>query len=234
MPDFYTDKQGRVRPIRGGGKGAVVVGAVVLGMIASGGGIASVGVGGGTAGGQVSVQTGVGSVRLGGSSAQLRVRKTEGQKSARRGEPGRAWQRMGLRQVKRTPRQQVSCVVASFGQVRTFLARHRCTFLERVLFAVADEAGNVAVVSVAWIGLRNSATARAFRELMDVHGSGDITPLGGPLLDLGEITFTGLRYGSDRDGTAVTVAEAENALGGQFDHDSLDAIAEVAAFLPRV
>ncbi len=44
----------------------------------------------------------------------------------------------------------------------------------------------------------------------------------------------GAEVGSARPATGrVTVAEAENAPGGRFDHDSLDAIAEVAACLPR-
>ncbi|GAA1312380.1 hypothetical protein [Saccharothrix xinjiangensis] len=89
-------------------------------------------------------------------------------------------------------------------------------------------------VSVAWVGLANAREAREFDSLMEIHGSGDITPLGGVLSDPGHVEFTGSRYGSDRDGAAVTVAEAENAAGGQFDHDTLDAIAEVAAHLPRL
>ncbi|MGX7829695.1 hypothetical protein ACTG9Q_31875 [Actinokineospora sp. 24-640] len=233
VPDFFTDKQGRVRPIRGkSGKSAVIGGVLALGVFASGGGFGSLGVGGGAVGGQVAAHGVVGSVRLGGAPGQLRARKIAGQKAAPHSAK-RAWQRMGLREVKRTAKQQASCVATSFGQVRDFLTRHRCTYLERVLFTVGDDAGNTAVVSVAWVGLADRGSARQFRNLMDVQGSGDITPLGGPLLNLGEITFTGLRYGSVLNRTAVTVAEAENALGGQFDHESLDAIAEVAAYLPR-
>ena len=232
---FYTDKQGRVRPIRGkGGTGAVVAGVAALGIFAAGGGVGTVGAGVGTAAQAGAAEAGVGSVRLGGSSGQLRARKSEGQKAARRGEPEAAWQRMGLRQVKRTVKQQAECLAVSFGEVREFFTAHRCTYLERALFPVADEAGNTAVVSVVRVGLTGAGDARRFQDLMDVHGSGDITPLGGQVLELGEVTFTGLRYGSDRDGAAVTVAEAENAAGGQFDHDTLDAIAEVAAYLPRI
>ncbi|MFC6089757.1 hypothetical protein [Saccharothrix lopnurensis] len=234
MSGFFTDPQGRVRPIRGkkGGAGVVAAGAVALGVFASGGGVGAVGTGAGAAG--TAAEVGVGSVRLGGSSGQLRARRSEGQKAARRGEVEGAWQRMGLRQLKRTAKQQAECVAVSFGQVRQFFTTHRCTHLERVLFAVADEAGNTAVVSVAWVGLTGSREAREFEDLMEVHGSGDITPLGGELLELGGITYTGLRYGSDRDNAGVTVAEAENGPGGQFDHDTLDAIAEVAAYLPRL
>jgi hypothetical protein len=234
MPDFFTDGQGRVRPItkKKGGVGVVVAGVTAVAAFAGGGGAA--GLGGVGAAAPAAAEVGVGSVRLGGSSGQLRARKSEGQKAARREGPEGAWQRMGLRQVKRTAKQQAECVAVSFGQVQQFFTTHRCTYLERVLFAVADEAGNTAVVSVAWVGLTNARDAREFDSLMEIHGSGDITPLGGALLELGHVEFTGLRYGSDRDGAAVTVAEAENAAGGQFDHDTLDAIAEVAAYLPRL
>ncbi|SDM82531.1 hypothetical protein [Allokutzneria albata] len=227
MTDFYTDAQGRVRPIRGKGKGGLVVGAVALGIVASSGGAISVG-GGATA-------SEVGAAQAGSSpSLQLRARKSEGQKAARRGDAAGAWQRMGLRQLRRTARQQAECVTASYGQVREFFARHRCKSLDRMLFPVADKTGNIAVVSVVWVGLVNSNDARKFQTLMDEHGTGDITPLGARLLDLANVTFTGLRYGSDRDGNTVTIAEAENAAGSRFDHDTLDAIAEVAAYLPRV
>ncbi|RKT51826.1 hypothetical protein [Saccharothrix australiensis] len=238
----YTDEQGRFRPIEGkgkgkgkGGAGVVVAGVAALGVLSAGAGAGTgaVGAGAGAVAEAGVAQAGVGSVRLGGSAGQLRARKSEGQRAARRGEPEGAWQRMGLRQVKRTAKQQAECVAVTFGQVREFVATHRCAYLDRVLFAVADEAGNTAVVSVAWVGLAGSADARRFQDLVDVQGSGDITPLGARVLELDDVTFTGLRYGSDRDGAGVAVAEAENGPGGRFDHESLDAIAEVAAHLPR-
>ncbi|SMD21115.1 hypothetical protein SAMN05660733_06184 [Lentzea albidocapillata] len=228
-PDFIT-KNGRVIPITGRGKGkgggAVVAGVLALGVFASSGGAISLG-GGAAGGGSVNVGSGT-------SSAQLRARKADGQKSARKGDVDGAWQRMGLRQLRRTGRQQAECLAASFGEVREFFTRTRCTSLERVLFAVGDGAGNTAVVSVAWVGMASASDARKFHTLMERYGSGDIYPLGASLLDLADIRFTGQRYGSDRDGKSVTIAEAENAGGSGFDHDTLDAIAEVAAYLPRV
>lgn len=234
--EFFTDGQGRVRPItkKKGGVGVVVAGVAAVAAFAGGGGAAGLGGAGAVGPAAAEAEVGVGSVRLGGSSGQLRARKSEGRKAARREGAEGAWRRMGLRQVKRTAKQQAECVAASFGQVREFFTTHRCTHLERVLFAVADEAGNTAVVSVAWVGLANARDAREFDSLMEIHGSGDVTPLAGALLELGHVEFTGLRYGSDRDGAAITVAEAENAAGGQFDHETLDAIAEVAAYLPRL
>jgi hypothetical protein len=221
--DFYTDSKGRVRPIRGKGTGAVVAGALAVGVFATSGG--AVPLSGGAAAGSSAGSS---------SSVQLRARKSEGQKSARKGDVDGAWQRLGVRQLRRTARQQAECLAVSYGEVQEFFTRNRCRSLDRVLFAVGDDAGNTAVVSVVWVGLAGTGDARDFQAVIDVHGSGDIRPLGSPLLDLAEIPFTGLRYGSDRDGTTVTVAEAENAGGGGFDHDTLDAIAEVAAYLPRV
>ncbi|PWK90461.1 hypothetical protein C8D88_101477 [Lentzea atacamensis] len=224
MPGFYTDPQGRVRPIRGKGTSYVVAGALALGVVGSSGGVASIG---GGAGGAAPAGGGT-------SSTQLRARKSDGQKAARKGDANAAWQRMGLRQLRRTARQQAECLAVSFGEVREFFTRTRCTSLERVLFAVTDGAGNVAAVSVVWVGLPSDGDARKFRTLMDRHGSGDIRPLGSAVLGLADIQFTGLRYGSDRDGKRVTAAEAENATGNGFDHETLDAIAEVAAYLPPV
>jgi hypothetical protein len=223
MPDFYTDSQGRVRPIRGKGTGVVVAGALAVGVFATSGG--AVPLSGGSAAGDAA----------GGSpSIQLRARKSDGQKAARKGDTDSAWQRMGVRQLRRTVRQQAECLAASFGEVQEFFTRHRCRSLDRVLFALGDEVGNTAVLSVVWVGLADAGDAREFKAVIDRHGSGDVRPLGSPLLDLAEVPFTGLRYGSDRDGATVTVAEAENAGGGGFDDDTLDAMAEVAAYLPRV
>lgn len=226
MTDFIT-KNGKVIPLNGGGgggkkgAGVVVAGALALTVVAGTGGAGSFG--------------GLGATEVGpgGSSLRLGPRKAEGQKAARKGDAEGAWQRMGMKQLKRTARQQAECVAVSFGEIREFFIRNRCTSLERVLFAVGDGAGNTAAVSVVWVGLASTGDAREFETVMNRHGSGDVHPLGSHLLDLAEIHFTGLRYGSDRDGKSVTIAEAETA-GGRIDHDTLDALAEVAAHLPRV
>ena len=219
----WITKNGKRIYIKDKGTGAVVAGVVALGVFASAGGAVSLG-GGGV----------VGEVAGSEVSVQLRARKAEGQKAARKGDNHGAWQRMGLRQVRQSVRQQAECVAVSFGEVREFFTRTRCSSLERMMFAIVDEAGNTAVVSVVWVGLGTAGDARDFEALMDRQGSGDIRPLGAPVLEMADVEFTGLRYGSDRDGKSVTVAEAENALGSGFDHDTVDAIAEVAAYLPRI
>ncbi|MEU4801039.1 hypothetical protein [Actinosynnema sp. NPDC023587] len=228
MPGFFTDPQGRVRPIRGrGGGAAVAAGVLALGVYASGGAAT----GGGVAGEVAGEAAGAGG---GSSSSALRARRSEGQKTARKGDPDGAWRSMRVRQVRRTARQWAGCQAVSYGEVREFFARTPCTSLERAAFALVDEAGNAAVVSVVWVGMAGAGDARSLKGVMDDHGSGDIRPLGAAALESADVEFTGLRYGSDQDGGTVTFAEAENLPGSGFDHDTLDALAEVAAFLPRV
>ncbi|MCS7479372.1 hypothetical protein ACFFQW_24945 [Umezawaea endophytica] len=226
---FFTDKSGKVRPLsgkkkkkKGGGGTVVVAGVLALGMVGYGGGGALMGSGGGGGGAG------------GGASpaVDLRVRKAEGQKSARKGDSADAWRRMGVRELRREGRRQVECLTASHGRVREFLARVPCASLDRIIVAVGDDVGTSAVVSVAWVGFRRAADVRDFKSVIDVDGSGDVRPLGSALLGLADIAFTGRYYGSDVQGTSLTVAEAENATGA-FDPEALDALAEVAAYLPR-
>lgn len=218
---FFTDPQGRVRPIngkRGKGGAAVVAGVLALGLLDS----AGVSGGGGL---PASVTGGSGGV-------SVAARKVEGQKAAKRGDRDGAWQRMGMRRLNQVVRQQAECLSVSHGEIREFFTHTPCTSLDRMVLAVGDDASNSAVVSVVWVGFRGTRDMRAFKRIMDRHGSGDIHPLGASLLGLAGITFTGLNYGTDVDGSSIAVAEAETATGS-FDHEALDALAEVAAYLPR-
>ncbi|ONI86874.1 hypothetical protein ALI22I_24580 [Saccharothrix sp. ALI-22-I] len=168
----------------------------------------------------------------GGPGASVAARKAEGGDLARRGDAEGAWRRMGLHGLKQTAKQQTECVAASFGGVREFLQQSGCTSMDRVLFTVGDDAGNSAVIAVAWVGFSSRGDARKFQDLMDASGTGDVTPLGGGMVGLADIAFSGDNYGSDRDRTTVTVAEAEVA-AGYVTPEVLDALAEVAAQLPR-
>jgi hypothetical protein len=162
----------------------------------------------------------------------VEARKAEGEELARRGDAEGAWRRMGLRELKRTEKQQADCVAASFGGVREFLRRTGCTSMDRVLFAVGDDAGNSAVIAVAWVGFDSRGDAREFQDVVDAPGTGDVKPLGAAQVGLADIAFSGANYGSGRDRTTVTVAEAEIATG-YLTPEVLDALAEVAAQLPR-
>lgn len=88
------------------------------------------------------------------------------------------------------------------------------------------------MVSVVWIGFRSKGDAEAFKRLDDVHGTGDIKPLAGALLGLADVRFTGHHYQSRPDGRVTVTAEAE-AADGHLSGDLLDAVADVAVWLPR-
>jgi hypothetical protein len=166
------------------------------------------------------------------ASQNLSTKKANGRESARKGDRDGALQRMGLRRLKETSKQDLECLVNSFGQVREFFLRTPCRSLDRLLFGFADDAGNVAVVSVAWVRMHSTAQSRKFQTVDDEYGTGNVTPLGGALLDMADIRFTGQHYASRRDGDTVVIVEAEPA-AGQLPDDLLDAVAEVTALLPR-
>lgn len=203
----------------GAGKaGAVVVAGVLAMSVAAGSGGLSLG--GGT------------SAAVDSAGTNLTKARSEGRKSARKGDVDGAWRQVNMRTLKRTAKPALECVSHSFGQVRDHFVRNPCKSLDRTLFAIGDDRGNVAVVSVAWVGFRNRREAGEFKKLIDVHGTGDITPLATPLLDLADIRFSGLHYQSRPDGSTIVIAEAETA-SGQVPGDVLDAVADMASWLPR-
>jgi hypothetical protein len=206
----------------GKGGGFVVAAALVAAVALAGGGVGTGSLGRSPSGG--------GSDPAAGRS--IGVRKVEAQKAARTGNADEAWRRMGMRRLRREAKRDLRCVASSFGQVRGFLVRHPCRSLERVLFAIGDDRGNVVVVSVAWVGFRTRRDAREFQRLEDVHGTGDITPLAGALLDLADIRFTGRHYRSRPAGSTTVVAETEPATGRVGD-EMLGALADVAVLLPH-
>jgi hypothetical protein len=207
----------------GSGKSAGFVAAVVLaGAVAVGGLGGATTLGGSSGGGVVDSAT----------AHNLSTKKAEGKKSARNGDANEAWRRMNMRTLKRAAKQDLQCLAHSFGQVREFFGRNPCKSLDRVLYGVGDDQGNTVVISVAWVSFRSRSDARAFKALDDVHGSGDVTPLASTLLELANIRFTGHHYQSRLNGDTVVIAETEVAKG-QISNDVLDAVADVAVWLPH-
>ncbi|WP_110336898.1 hypothetical protein [Prauserella flavalba] len=175
-----------------------------------------------------------GSLGSGASSTagkNLVVRKADSKKSARAGRIDEAWGRLGMRTLRKATRKHAECVRHSFGEVRQFLTRTPCTSLDRALFTVGD-GDDAVVVSVAWVGFRTRTQAVRFQSLIDVHATGDISPLGGELVGAAGVRFTGHNYDSQLNRTVLTVAKAE-PLSGEFSADDLDTVAEVAALSPR-
>ncbi|GGM51018.1 hypothetical protein GCM10012275_22370 [Longimycelium tulufanense] len=221
MPDFFTDPQGRVRPITGkSGKSGKVVAATVLAV--------SVAAGGGALGG--------GAASIGGATESavaqgLRAKTAKSRKAAHRGKHDEAWRHMGLRRIKRVARRELRCVPHSFGDTQKFFMQTPCRSLQRSLLAVSDAHDNIIAVSVAWVRMRNAGDATRLRGLVDTYGTGNITPIAGNALELQGIRFIGKHYDSRQDGALFVMAEA-TPVAGQPDPELMDAVAAVAMEFP--
>jgi hypothetical protein len=144
---------------------------------------------------------------------------------------GQSWEQKGIKYIQRAAESDISCVVASHGRVQRFLANVPCRSLRRYIFAGADSSGNIGVVSLVKVEMYDKAEAVEFKHLLDLPGTGDITPLGVEILKQVGITFTGMHYDSKLDGSTVVAAEAEPA-GGPSTAMSLKNMASVALGAP--
>lgn len=201
--------QGRRRP--GGGRGSSCA---ELGGIAGG-----VGAGGTTA-------ESLGSVS--GSSARVAQAKS----AARKGRSDDAWRILRLRKIREDPDHPLDCAVHSYGQVHDFFVRNPCQSLDRVLFTLADPAGNTFVVSVSWVRMRQPGDVWRLEQLIDVDGTGSIAPLGFGLLREQGVRFTGTPFESRPDGKVLVVAEGA-AVSGRPDAEFFASVIEVAVELRR-
>jgi hypothetical protein len=233
---FRTLEDGRVVPIDEGSGAKVFVAGVAVAAV----------VGGGTAaglGGAASVESGAAAEALPGNLAgdvadslpgrSLETRKAEGKKSAKRGRKDETFSRFKLKQLKQAAKHEIDCLLNSTDRVRDYLAEHRCTSLDRNLFAVGDGHGNAAVISVARVGFPKKSDAEGCEKVEEVQGSGDIKPLGAALLGLDGVKFSGHHFQSRVDGRAMVVAETET-VAGQVDSGTLDALADVSVWFPKL
>lgn len=218
------------RPVRGHNRSspgtgkagtAVAAAGVVLAMLA-GGGVVGGGAVGSSAGGAAQTT----------ATRNLAAKKADAKNAARRGDTRKVWQRMGLRSLRERAERYTECVTLSTGQVQRFLVRTPCRRLDRVLLVLADENGKVAVVAIAWVEFRGRTDAGRYRRLSDEYGTGYVRPIAGAVLAVADVELTGRHYASRPASSAVVTAEAE-PVTGRFDDQVLDAIAEVATWLPR-
>lgn len=240
MVEFRTRPDGTKYPLtppKGGGGAKVLVGAIAVAAVLGGGGTLGLSaVGGASTGASAAADVLPGNLAddvvdsLPGRN--LSARKAEGKKSAQRGKTDEAFGRFKLKKLKQAAKHEVECLVNSTGRVREYLARHRCTSLHRELYAVGDGRGNAAVISIARVGFPTKSAAEGCEKVEKVQGSGDITPLGGALLGLVHLKFSGHHYQSRIDGKTMVVAETETATG-RVDDATLQALADVSVWLPR-
>lgn len=141
----------------------------------------------------------------GGAAAGRSVSSTQAKARARDRSTLRMVQRLqsrGLRVAERGVDADDDCAANSYGQVRDFFRRNPCTALYRGLFEVRSGRATV-LVAVAWVDMPDAASARQYQQLVDRHGTGNITEL------TRRVRWTAEHYASTRDDVTVVNAQAE-------------------------
>jgi hypothetical protein len=200
------------------GAGGVVTAAVLAGLMSA--------VGGGDA------TTSVGAALDSAASANVSdAQAARAKGEAKQGDDADAFRRLGLKELRKDLKRELRCAAQSFGQVQRFFLRHPCRRLDQRLFLLSDSRGNTLVGSIMWVTMPSSRDAASFVRLEDTYGSGDVTPVGTEVLEVGGIHFTGKHYRSRRDGSLVVIAETE-PVGGSPSDAFLQTTADVADVLP--
>jgi hypothetical protein len=164
------------------------------------------------------------------NGGDLKDRTAQAVAAARAGQYNEAWQHLKLQPGRKYARSEQGCARYSSGQVRQFFAGTPCRSLERGLLVVGAGADTIAV-SVAWVQLPSTKSAARLKQLLDKDNAGDIHPISGRVIKLGDIRFTGKHYSSLQSETMVVIAEAEPVRGHPTTR-LLDAVTQVAVALP--
>jgi hypothetical protein len=183
---------------KGGGTVLAVVG---LALALAAGGTSAVGgaVGSGTSASAGSLSSARGQARVSTRSSQA----AEARLAAR-----------GVRLTARAIDDTDDCVEHSYGQVREFLRRNPCVALHRTQFELRDRNGDVVLLAISWIEFADEATARRFHQLVDTHGTGNVTELSRERGRYRSVRYTGDIYASHRDGATVSNAQAQPVARG--------------------
>ncbi|OLT15120.1 hypothetical protein BJF78_16775 [Pseudonocardia sp. CNS-139] len=193
MPDQPRNRDGTFGR-KGGGFLAALVAALALVGGASG-------VGGSVAGSGVTGATGGSGTAGGARSTQARQQDTT---AARIRIEARSLRVDGERFDAAT-----DCSAHAYGRVREFFREQQCVALYRASFEVRDRRNAVVLVAIAWVEMPDAATARAYHDLVDTHGTGNVTELTRERGRYQDVRFTGEHYASRRDGTTVVNAQAQ-------------------------
>ncbi len=223
---YYTDHQGRIRPITGksSGKTAGFTAAASLAI--------AVATSSGTLGG-TSLEGAMSPEGLGSSAGtkSVQAQTKSGKHAARKGKRNQAWTKMNLRVTKRTVKSDIKCAAHSFGEVQQFLLRTPCRSLKRTILVLTDPPGGSVVVSIAWARMSNARNAEKLQRLDNRDGTGDIYAAANDLLSRSGVSFTGEHYKGRRSGSLFVRAEAAQ-LRGNSAPALLNGAAAVAVELP--
>lgn len=184
-----------------GGSGAGLVIAIGVAVAVSAGGATAVG---SVLGSSPSVSTG--------SSPGARSSARIGSRDSASAEARLAAR--GIRVTARVTDDDADCVAHSYGHVQQFFRTHPCAALHRAQLQLRDRNGDVALVAVSWVQMRDETQARALQQLLAGAGTGNVVELSRERGRYRTVRYTGDAYASRRDGTVVTNAQAQPVARG--------------------
>lgn len=191
----WITKNGKRIWIEGGGGGGSAAVAIVLGVALATGGAVTAGVGAGASG----------SASSGTASSGARARLPDTAAVVAR------WELRGVRVTSRLDAEDGDCAEHAYGRVQDFLRDNPCVGMVRTVFEVRDRRRNVVLVAVSAVEMPDVEGARAYHELVDGEGTGNITELSRERGRYRDVRFTGAHYESHRDGAVVVNAQAQPA-----------------------
>ena len=115
----------------------------------------------------------------------------------------------GLQVRRSASRTDEDCVACSYGTVDEGFRDHPCAGVERAWYEVADDQGNTAIVSVAWVRMPDEDGATELQGVVDRPGTGNVTELSRVDGPFREVRYNGRYYRSTRDGATFTSIQAE-------------------------
>jgi hypothetical protein len=118
-------------------------------------------------------------------------------------------ERRGLRIRARHETADIDCAAHSYGEVQQWFREHPCQAMYRALFEVDDGRSGLALVAVAWVDMPDVAGAMEFTQLVDRHGTGNITELSRERGLYRDVRFDGEHYASRREDTTVVNAQVQ-------------------------
>jgi len=117
--------------------------------------------------------------------------------------------RQGIRVTGRLTEDGASCAERAYGHVRDFLQRRPCTGLHRASLELRDRNGDTVLLAMSWVEMPDEASARAYKDLVDTHGTGNLTELSRERGRYQTVRYTGYPYASRRDGVVVVNVQAQ-------------------------
>jgi hypothetical protein len=156
---------------------------------------------------------------LGGVAIALGVTGINSLKSstARRSKPSRALSVEAQAGFKRTeaaliahgfkaslvPKFDTNCVQHSYGHVHKFFQSHPCKSLARAYIQIGEPDQGLMLVAVSWVAMPDSSSAKAYKNLVDMPGAGNVTELSREVKPYKNIKFDGSAHESGLHGTDV-------------------------------